>query len=292
MEIYRNEPQTVTVKTRVGSTLTDADSTPTAVITGFNPTYSRVPTVTKTATGTYAIPLLYSDVSIERDLNLAVSYELGGVAETQNIKLSVSTAYSTVDEILAIAPAGTTEAAAKMAGLFAKTIINGYTAQDFTSGYQEIWQDGTDKDFIVLKQPIISIDQIYEDDQLIYDADVPGQVSITLSPTGYGIKISSVEDLIIDPNYNFNSGTFSSSRHYKFIGQFGWSYVPDDVHQAHLLLCDDWFCGESKWRKRYIEEMTSADWTVKFSSQAFSGTGNFYVDSLLDPYIWNTMVVF
>jgi len=292
MEIYRYEPQTVTFRTRVGSTLTDADTTPTALITGSNPTYTRVPTVTKVSVGTYAVPLLYSDTTIERTLSLSFSYTLGGVNETQIVPLSVSTAYSTVDEILAIAPSGTSELQARQAGLFAKTIINGYTAQDFTNGYQEIWQDGTDKDFIVLKQPIISIDKIYEDDLLIYDSNVVGDIGITLSPTGYGIKISSVEDIILDPNRNFNSGTFSSSRHYKFTGQFGWSYVPDDVHQAHLLLCDDWFCGESKWRKRYIDEMSSADWTVKFNSQAFSGTGNFYVDSLLDPYIWNTMVVF
>lgn len=291
MEIYRGEPQDVIVKVKSGSTLTDADAPPTALITGSNPTLSRSPVVTKTATGTYSVPLLYSDVADERDLNLKFSYTIGGESVVQNVPLSVGTAYSTVEEILEVAPVGTSDAEAKQAGLFAKTIINGYTAQYFGPSYQEMWQYGTDKDHIVLKDRIISIDKIYEDDVLIYDSSVVGSVGLEYSPTGYGLQITSVQDVIMDPNFNFNSGTFSSSRKYTFVGTFGWQYVPDDVHQAHLLLVDDWFCGESKWRKRYISEMSSADWTVKFESQAFSGTGNFYVDTLLDPYVWNTMVV-
>lgn len=293
MEIYRGEPQDVVFKTKSGSTLTDADALPTAVITGSTPllTVNRTPVVTKTATGTYSVPLLYSDVSDDIDLTLKASYSIGGQSIVQNIPLSVSTAYSSVEEILEVAPAGTSETEARQAGLFAKTIINGYTAQDFTNSYQEVWQGGTDKNSIVLKDRIISIDKIYEDDVLIYDKTVAGDIGLLQSPTGYGLQITSVEDVIMDPNFNFNSGTFSSSRKYSFVGRFGWDYVPEDVHQAHLLLVDDWFCGESKWRKRYISEMSSADWTVKFNEQAFSATGNFYVDTLLDPYVWNTMVV-
>lgn len=74
-------------------------------------------------------------------------------------------------------------------------------------------------------------------------------------------------------------------------GVFGYEYVPFEVHDAAMHLAEVFGCNESMWRDRYIESMKSADWSLKFNSAAYYGTGSVYADQLLDNYKTSGMVV-
>lgn len=299
MDIYRNETQDLYLYVKVGSTLTDADATPVANLEStldISP-IDRNPTVTHVDTGIYKIGLINSDVSLERDLTVTWEYDLGGLPETQTHEYTVVTAYSTLDELKTLpSTADATDEDILIAARFAKALIEEYTGQTFGLWYDEIWFDGNGQDTATINSRISSINELVHNATVIYDSALDtNDITLTVSPTAHAIRIESAPDVIVIPETEFvpGAGVFHNNEHYKVTGWFGWSSVPTNISDAHKLLVDDWFCGESKWRKRYIEKIKlTRDSEITFDSRSFTGTGNFYVDKLLDPYVTQPFVVF
>ena len=298
MDIYRNETQDLYLYVKVGSVLTDADALPVANLEStleVSP-IDRNPTVTKVDTGVYTIGLINSDISIERDLIVTWEYDLGGIPETQTHEYSVVTAYSTLDDLKSLpSTADATDEDIQEAARFAKALIEEYTGQKFGLWYAEMWKDGNGQDTLTLNSRISAINDISHDSTVIYDSALDDNViSISISPTARAIRIVEETDVIVIPDTEFvpGSGRFHNNEHYKITGWFGWQSVPSNIKDVHKLLVDDWFCGESKWRKRYIEKIKlTRDSEITFDSRSFTGTGNFYVDKLLDPYVIQAFLV-
>lgn len=84
---------------------------------------------------------------------------------------------------------------------------------------------------------------------------------------------------------------FRSGAEYLITGEWGYYTVPADVQEAAMLLANDFACGDSIYRDRYLELIKAGDWNMKFSPGAYRGTGNARADQLLDKYRRTGMVI-
>mgnify|MGYP000639510574 FL=1 len=57
------------------------------------------------------------------------------------------------------------------------------------------------------------------------------------------------------------------------------------------MLMRDYFGKDNIWRARYVNSISFGDTDMQFSKLAFRGTGNFYVDKLLDEFKTTNMAV-
>lgn len=90
--------------------------------------------------------------------------------------------------------------------------------------------------------------------------------------------------VIHNPNH-VKLGQFYKSKTYEINGVWGWDEVPAQVREAAKLLVNDYACGDSQYRDRYLTSMTAADWRIQFNVGAFSKTGNVRADQLLADYV-------
>jgi hypothetical protein len=86
-------------------------------------------------------------------------------------------------------------------------------------------------------------------------------------------------------------GVFSKDVKYRVVGQFGWDSVPDKVQLATVELMKDYFSKDKVWRNKYIKSIKTFDWSFEYNASASKGTGNLYVDQLLNPYVITQMVL-
>lgn len=78
---------------------------------------------------------------------------------------------------------------------------------------------------------------------------------------------------------------FTMHREYEIDGSWGWISVPSQVEEAARLLVNDYACGDSNYRDRFLTSMTAADWRIQFHDGAFSNTGNVRANQLLAEYV-------
>jgi len=79
-----------------------------------------------------------------------------------------------------------------------------------------------------------------------------------------------------------------ANRDYEITGEWGYSFVPQPVKEAAVLILQDYTDPDSQYRDRYLVSMTAADWRVQLNGEAYAGTGNARADQLLTPYIMKT----
>lgn len=89
---------------------------------------------------------------------------------------------------------------------------------------------------------------------------------------------------IVGP-YSRNVHNFIENIEYEIDGVWGWNSVPLAVQEAARLLINDYACGDSNYRDRFLTSMTAADWRIQFHEGAFSNTGNVRANQLLAEYV-------
>lgn len=77
---------------------------------------------------------------------------------------------------------------------------------------------------------------------------------------------------------------FSDNVDYVVDGEWGYYHVPADVQAAAALLVNDYACPQAPYRDRYLNLIKSSDWTLDYNEQAWAGTGNARADSILNKY--------
>lgn len=80
-------------------------------------------------------------------------------------------------------------------------------------------------------------------------------------------------------------GKFIDMNEYVIDGEWGWRNVPYPIQEAAKLLVNDYGCGDSLYRDRYLTSMTAADWRIQFHEGAFHDTGNVRANQLLSDYV-------
>ena len=287
--------------------LTQADSLPTlsiydadndaSPISGFN----SIQVIDEPDSGQYAFLITQLLTSVVRMLELRWHYVINGLPVTQTEFYQVQPVYSTVNEIIDFLGFGTTQSEInyhsiseiKNAEKLARTIIDGYTGIKFylRNDFQEVFANGSDA--VQLIERMTGIDKVYENDILVLDnTQSPAYNSfgynIQLTQTGYVARlISPAWDIRYDNQFDVNIlyyGKFRDGSRYRFDGQIGYKYVPEDIKMASMLLVNDILSNDYNWRNKYLSKVDLSEISFEMSKGAFNGTGNITVDNILDQY--------
>lgn len=186
----------------------------------------------------------------------------------------------------------------KEAEKFARFMIENYTGEKFGKYPKTITAYGQDADALFLGDRVISYSLLKENGKVVIDIanninsfDFPIEItetnySIRIVANGYDISEGHKKDLVYPLR-----GSFYNGYRYELTGVFGWKFVPEKIQQAALMLMKDYFSKDQVWRTRYVNSISYGDTDMEFSKMAFRGTGNFYVDKLLDEFKSTNMAV-
>ena len=272
----------------------DNDST---AITNF----SSLNSTDETPAGVYSYFLTPAITNISRVLEVRWSYIIGGVTTIQTDYYQVETPYATISEVVDFLQFGSDPASLNYvdpssivnAEKVARTIIEGYTGIKFYTYYgsQEVYGIGANT--IQLTEKMLTVDQMYENQILVYDGtqdpvyDMFGY-NTEISPSGYQLRIwypasPTGWNNEMDPTIS-EAGRFRDNYLYKFVGQVGYKYVPEDIKLASMLLINDVLSNDYNWRNKYLSKVNLSEISFEMAKGAFNGTGNITVDNILDQY--------
>jgi len=294
--------------------LSQADSSPTVSIydadLGGNPIqgFSNLSVIDEPDAGEYSLMLTSAITQINRMLEVKWSYVLDGHPYVSSSFYSVETVYSSVSEIQDFLQFGPRPSdlnyhsveEIQSAEKIARTIIDGYTGQKFDRRYgtQEMFGKGSDG--IELVEKMLTIDKMWENDSLVVDNTSDPIYNtfgfgLELTQTGFAIRIINADwdiryDNQVDPVILYY-GRFRDNSRYKFQGEIGYKYVPNDIKIASMLLVNDILANDFNWRNKYLKKVDLSEISFEMAGGAFNGTGNITVDNILDQYRHQNIVI-
>jgi hypothetical protein len=195
----------------------------------------------------------------------------------------------------------------------ARYTIDAYTGVEFGSSNGTVTVTGQGNDTLVVDKYIRSVSRIWKNDRLVYDpaAIVPLNefgypiiitetgVSISIEAEGVNLYESELQTLSTirrSPRggHQADAGrraAFVNGASYKIEGSFGFQSIPVVITECAIMLINDFLCSDSTWRRKYISDMRTQDWSIKYSAEVNRGTGNAIVDDLLDEYRQSHIVI-
>ena len=305
--IHTNSQQRIFLNIYLDEVLHQADSIPTVTIYDADDNaialdgYNDSAATDENELGVYSIMVTAAVTNINRVLEVHWNYSLDGVEVEEVDFYAVEPVYASVAEIVDFLGIGSTPSdlnyydprAIESAEKLARTIINGYTGQKFTTYYgsQEVYGKGSDACYLVEK--MLRIDKMYENDLLLIDYTVDPVYNtfgfnIEITPTGKAVRIINAGwdvryDNQVDPTVLYY-GRFRDNSRYKFVVQIGYTYVPEDIKIAAMLLTNDILSNDYNWRNKYLKKVDLSEISFEMAGGAFNGTGNVAVDNILDQY--------
>ena len=94
------------------------------------------------------------------------------------------------------------------------------------------------------------------------------------------IPIDSSHTVLYDQPVMFPEGT-----DYIIIYEAGYKVIPHDVEDATTRLINDIKCGNLDYAKKYVLGYQTDQFNIKFDTSLFAGTGNGFVDKILQKYV-------
>lgn len=248
------------------------------------------------------IPFQYTDRN--RTLRVKWEYTIGGVAITRYDEVFVVTPYVDFNHAQDLGfsvdssdPNYRSYKELVRAERYARKQIENYTGQSFYL-YDDVYVVyGYGSDILPLPAKLNQLHELYAADVLLIDTinNINNfNYNLVTTETGYGIRINRASMLdntvyvangMVPPSINDSSGVFKANVPYKIQGRFGWEKVPDEVELAAIELMKDYFSKENVWKNKYIKNISTFDWDFEYTDEAYSGTGNAYVDRLLIDYV-------
>ena len=269
----------------------------------------------ETDNGNYELVLPFNLTSRNRKLKLVWSYAVNGEAGQQTTFVDVVTPYVNISEAIDALNFGVDPSdpdyksyeELMLAEKYARKMIENYTFDQFYlyDDVQIVYGAGDDSLSTLYK--VNQIHELYANDILLLDN--PNNInntgySIVPGSTGYGIKIDRGSSIARDNTVYLANGMVSPTVYdmgfqgffqkgvaYRIQGKFGWDYVPDEVSIATIELMKDFFNKDTQWKHKYVKNIQTFDWNFEFDPQVYSGTGNFFVDSILSNYVVKQMLV-
>lgn len=325
-EIYVNSNSAIKTKIYWVGDLTAADGNVTATVydvtedpaidPAINPATPIViitASAVETDIGTYQIVLPFSYSVRNRKFKIVWTYVVNGSSGTHTTYTEVVTPYANLMEAVEDLQLGSdpsdptykTYHELQMAEKYARKIIENYCNQSFYL-YDDVQiAYGAGSDLLPLPFKLNTLHELYGNDILLVDTinDVNNWMFDPLiAENGFGLRVDRTSTLdntvyiangMIPPTINdtWGMGAFGKDVRYRVQGKFGWDKVPDNVEQACIQLMGDYFSKDKVWSNKYVKNIQTFDWQFEYSGEAYSGTGNAYVDQLLNPYVVNGMVV-
>jgi hypothetical protein len=161
----------------------------------------------------------------------------------------------------------------------------------FTRKEKEVIGNGTD--YLPIDEKIYKIYKVYDNQELQYDSTLSASVNlVTYEITKDGTSITNVDDEPAENKVNYKvvwrerylDSAFSEGSEYRIDGDFGWKVVPQDIQEACEMLIQDIQSDNLKYINRYIESFDNEDFKIKFAKNPTTGTGNMFVDKILEKY--------
>ena len=241
--------------------------------------------------------------STKYDKNLKIEWVSSTASGASNtlVYYAIKRPYATVSRIKELVDIDTTSVSDSTLRKYekkARNFITAYTGIRFAKEYDSIVAFGDNSDTLLMPVPVLKVDQIYEDDILVYDLSTAGasvnkfDYVIEVGPSKTIIKIRNDAAAAAGGINEFpdtgiirGAATFVKDRAYRIIGAFGYEYVPDEIELATALLVDDYICNDWNIRNKGIESIKTDSYDLQYGKMFASGTGNLLVDSLLAPWV-------
>ena len=257
-------------------------------------------TTSSAASQVFTGTLTTDSTKYDRSLKIEwISSTASGASSTISY-YSMKRPYATVSRIKELVDVDTTvsDATLKKYERKARLFIDAYTGLRFSKEYDSITSFGDNSDTLLMPVPVLKIDQIYEDDVLVYDLSTTGasvnkfDYTIEVGPSKTIIKILNNNSVLGGAINEFpdtavirGAATFTKDRAYRIVGAFGYEYVPNEIELATALLADDYICNDWNIRNKGIESIKTDSYDLQYGKMFASGTGNLLVDSLLAPWV-------
>lgn len=286
-QIYVGSTEKIYLNVFLDGQAIDADSLPTYSLTIVgSDTPARVGTAIAESLGTYYFLTEFDEIDVEQTLRVEWTYIVSTDTYLREDYISVVTPYTNYIDLRDIAPANTSDLELENAELFARYVINNYTGQTFGKRIDNIKMHGNDRSVLVLPHRIVRMDSLSVENEVVWTRDPElnefGR-NLEITDTNYGILATKFDEV---PVWSTEPGStvWSKNRWYTINGLYGWEAVPDEVEYCARLLADDYFCKETAWKKRFVEQINASDWRVVFNQKQFQGTGNFFADQILSKF--------
>jgi hypothetical protein len=270
--------------------------------------YNNVPVIDVPEAGVYKFLITPALTQVNRVIEVKWFYSINGIQTSETNYYSIDTPYSTPSDIIDFLQYGSNPAEINYHSIseinaaekVARTIIEGYTGQIFTHRYgtQEVF--GVGSDAIHVTERMLTIDKMWEDDQLVIDTTTDPVYNtfgfpVELTQTNFTVRIvyggwDIRYDNQVDPTVLYY-GRFRQNARYKFEGQIGYKYVPDEIKLASMLLVNDILSNDYNWRNKYLSKVNLSEVSFEMEGGAFNGTGNITVDNILDQYRHTNVVI-
>lgn len=265
----------------------------------------------ETDIGVYQVFLPISATDKSKELKLVWNYAVQGQTVSKAHRLFVVTPYIDIQQAADALGLGSdpsdpyhkTYKEILAAEKYARKIIESYTGQSFYL-YDDIHiVYGNGSDVLPLPYKLDTLHQLYANDILLVDTinNINNwNYNTIVSETGFSVRINRANMLdntvytangMVPPSINDSSGVFQANVPYRVHGKYGWSEIPDEIELACVELMRDYFSKDKMWRNKYLKSIQSFDWSFEYNTDTFSGTGNNYVDKLLDSYVITQMVI-
>jgi hypothetical protein len=183
----------------------------------------------------------------------------------------------------------------------ARAIIDSIVDEGFYYKKQVIETTGNGSDFIPLWVNAKKILRLYENNELLYDAESTEVSELVYKITDdktaieldYSERVNRLESAplmflsaggdLLDAKYSYRG--FPKTFDYKLVLEVGYRNVPSDIQKAAEMLIEDLSCGRLDYYKRYVSDYNTEQYKIKFDKGVFEGTGNIVVDKILSKYV-------
>jgi hypothetical protein len=208
----------------------------------------------------------------------------------------------------------------------ARAIVDSLTVRGFTFERKILEVVGQGTDYIPVWGTIYKVNQVFENGKLVYDITntttgpaldgfnyevTKDRTSIVKIPTDSSYyeakdraerKPLKYRDAGSDSFYtyapyenfdnmwiNTRNPAVSFPEGFDYIVDYdsGYKVIPNDIQDAMVMIIDDLKCGRMDHYKSYISEYETDQFSLKYDSSKFTGTGNILVDIILDKYTTN-----
>lgn len=274
---------------------------------------NRSSSLSETDNGTYFVEIPRSITSENKDLKLRWKYSINGTVTYHDSFCNIVTPYCSLAEAMEDLNFGTdvsdpnykTYHDLRMAEKYARKTIENFTGQQFYL-YDDVYVGyGVGTDVMPLPFKLNQLYELYEDDIKLIDTveDINNWNYLPLiSESGFGLRVNKANYLdnvvytangLVPPTINDigSSGAFRKNSRYRIFGKFGWDDVPGNIEEACIILMGEYFSKDATWKNKYVQHVQSFDWQFEYFDDVFRGTGNLYVDQLLQPYVLTNMLV-
>lgn len=238
-------------------------------------------------TDRYHVVLTMADTQNEGEISILWDFDMSSVNVTKRDYMCVTTPILSDEAIRNIHPNATDEEVVAIERSV-RHIIQAHCGQTF--GYSEGTRNVYGRGSAILQLPehLLSLNSVNGVTDAARLVETTNGWSLHYFPWGQpygnqnGVYLSG--GVMHDPR-QWYYGYWESGIIYCIDGAWGYHGTPPSVAEAAKLLVNDYACGDSQYRDKFLASMTAADWRIEFNDGAFANTGNVRANQLLQEFV-------